>query len=310
MGFHTVQIVYFSGTGCTRLVAETFRNQLLETEHRVHMVELHHDIAFEESDYDLLIICFPVYAFNAPQIVISYAKNTKSVHHIPAAIISVSGGGEIMPNLACRTSIKKILKRKGYLIQYEKMLVMPSNFVISTKPCLAALLIKILPIKISFIITELDLGVWVETNPGPIHLLLSLLGRIEIVGAKIFGKKIRISKSCNGCTVCFTHCPVANITMKNDRPVFGMKCILCLKCIYGCPTKSLSPGIATFVVLKEGFDIGTIQQTLPWNEPVDITSEAAGVLWLGVKRYLLNTDDIQTTGSPYGYELDSREKTY
>jgi len=256
------------------------------------MVEINHAMVFEESAYDLLIICFPVYAFNAPQIVLSYVKNSTIVHHIPVALISVSGGGEITPNLACRTSIKKALIRKGYSIQYEKMLVMPSNWVIATKPCLAALLVKILPRKIAYIISELDLGVWTETNPGPVNRILSLLGRMEIVGAKIFGKKIRTNDSCNGCHVCFTNCPVANITMHNDTPVFGMKCILCLKCIYQCPTKSLSPGIGKFVVIKEGFDLKKIQETLSWDEPVDVATEAAGLLWLGVKRYLLNTDDI------------------
>ncbi|MBI9093914.1 MAG: hypothetical protein JEY71_03420 [Sphaerochaeta sp.] len=148
MKFHNVRIVYFSGTGCTRLVAETFRNQLLETGHTTTIVELRHDMTHDESDYDLLVLCFPVYACNAPQIVITYVKGSQVVHHIPVALISVSAGGEMTPNLACRTSIKKELTRKGFAIHYEKMLVMPSNWVIATKPCLAALLLRILPKKI------------------------------------------------------------------------------------------------------------------------------------------------------------------
>ncbi len=295
MKFHTVQIVYFSGTGCTKLVAETFRNQLLETGHRAHMVEIHHDMIINESDCDLLIICFPVYACNAPQIVISYVNNSHCVHQTPVALISVSGGGEITPNLACRTFLKKVLIRKGYSIHYEKMLVMPSNWVIPTKPCLAALLVSILPRKIAYIISELDLGVCIETRPGPGNRFLSLLGRMETIGAKKFGKQIRVNKACNGCRLCATHCPVTNITMHDGTPVFGMKCILCLQCIYQCPTKALSPGIGKFVVIQESFDLKKIQKTLPWDEPVDVAAQASGLLWLGVKRYLLNTDDIYTT---------------
>jgi len=295
MKFHTVQIVYFSGTGCTKLVAKTFRNQLLETGHRVHLVEIHHDVIIEGSDCDLLIMCFPVYACNAPQIVLSSVKNAQCVHQTPVALFSVSGGGEITPNLACRTSLKKVLIQKGYSIHYEKMLVMPSNWVIPTKPCLAALLVEILPRKIAYIISELDLGISIETRPGLGNRFLSALGRMEAVGARTFGKRIRVGESCNGCRLCATHCRVATITMHDGTPVFGMNCILCLHCIYQCPIKALSPGIGKFVVIQEGFDLKKIQDTLPWGEPVDVDAQASGLLWPGVKRYLQNTDDIQTT---------------
>jgi len=75
--------------------------------------------------------------------------------------------------------------------------------------------------------------------------------------------------------------------MNNDKPVIGWKCI------YQCPNKSLSPGIRKFIVIQEGFDVKRIQETLPWDEPVDVATEAAGLLWLGVKRYRQNTSDIE-----------------
>ncbi|GAK52399.1 hypothetical protein U14_03650 [Candidatus Moduliflexus flocculans] len=287
-----VRIVYFSGTGCAAHVAETFKLEFEAAGSLVQMHELRHGIPAPEGEYTFLLLCFAVHACNAPHPVMQWAESLPSVPHIPAAVISVSGGGEVTPNLACRVAIKRRLAKKGFDVEYEKMLTMPSNWIVSTKPSLAARLLEVLPQKVAFIVRELTVGTRRKTFPGVGNRLLSLLGRCETSGAKEFGKKIRVRDTCTGCGLCARRCPVGNIALHERKPIFGTHCIMCLNCLYHCPQKSLYPGIGKFILIPEGFDLKNIQATVPWIAPLDVKTEARGWLWLGVKRYLLDSTDM------------------
>lgn len=288
-----VRLVFFSGTGCTAHVADTFRAQLQARGSLVQMHELRRGVPVPQGDYDYLILCYAVHAANAPHPVREWIKYHQTVSRIPAAVISVSGGGEVTPNWACRVAVKRRLRRKGFIVEYEKMLVMPSNWIIPTKPILAARLLEVLPGKTAFIIEELAAGIHRKTRAGFGNRFLSLLGKLETPGARKFGERIEADETCNGCGICFRECPVGNITMTGDRPVFGTGCILCLNCLYRCPRKALHPGTAGFVVIEEGFDLKKIQSAPPGAELLDVAKETKGFLWLGVRRYLLSREDMR-----------------
>lgn len=50
---------------------------------------------------------------------------------------------------------------------------------------------------------------------------------------------------CNGCGICSQLCPVDNISMLDEKVVFGHKCIFCLRCYNLCPTNALLIGEGT-----------------------------------------------------------------
>ena len=287
-GRSVARVVYFSGTGCTEYVAREIERQLTASGMEVHVHSLREGAAEPNGRYDILVLCFAVHACNAPVPVLRWAERHETVDKIPAAVVSVSGGGEVTPNLACREKIKRALSKKGFCVRYEEMLVMPSNWIVATKPALAARLLEILPEKVKVILDEFTTGVVRTVRPGLGNRFLSLIGALEPLGARTFGKRIRIGRSCNGCALCARGCPAGNISMKNGKPEFGDACVLCLRCIYGCPRKALTPGTLKFILVKEGFDLQAIAATIPWNDPVDVEAEATGYLWLGVKRYLLD----------------------
>jgi hypothetical protein len=91
---------------------------------------------------------------------------------VPAAVISVSGGGEITPNTACRVSSIRKLEKKNCTVVYEKMVVMPSNWVIKTNDELAFRLLEILPSKVEHIADDLLAGMVRRTRPKFIDLIL------------------------------------------------------------------------------------------------------------------------------------------
>ena len=105
-----------------------------------------------------LVLCFVVHACNAPAPVMNWVKNLEQANNKPVVIISVSGGGEVTPNLACRIPIKRAFKKKNYDVIYEKMLVMPSNWIVETKQVLSSKILQVLPFKVSYIVNDVING--------------------------------------------------------------------------------------------------------------------------------------------------------
>lgn len=285
-----IRISWFSGTGGTKMAAGKLANSFSERGVTVYQQEL---CAPEQPDgldnEDLLIILYPVYALNAPGPVYDYIKKHKTVDNTPAAVLSVSGGGEVTPNKACRRRVIRLLEKKGYHVIYERMLVMPSNVFTATPFGAAVCLLRALPGKIEKITGDLLGGVTRRTKPGLLDTILSVLGAFEKTGAKLFGSHIKPGTACNGCGICAALCPTGNIRIEAGKPVYGNKCVTCMKCLYGCPQKALSPRYGKFIMLKEGFSLADAEKAALEDTPYS-ANEARGVLFGGVRKYLEEKD--------------------
>jgi ferredoxin len=284
---NTVKIAYFSGTGSTARVADAFENELSRRGLSVIKSGIRGGKLPSDETEDLLILLFPVHAFNAPRVVYQWIGNLPGARQIPVAVISVSGGGEISPNTACRLSSIRRLEKKNYRVVCEKMIVMPSNWVMKTDDGLAIRLIRILPSKVELIVDDLLQGVERRTRPKLIDRVFSRIGEMEKTGAKFFGRKLRVNANCNSCGWCAKNCPSNNIIMLNNKPTFGEKCILCLKCIYGCPRQALEAGALRFIVLKEGYDLQALEKRMQGVQLAPVEDLARGYIWKGVKEYLI-----------------------
>lgn len=283
----TVKIAYFSGTGSTARVADAFENEMNRRGLSVIRSEIREGNLHSDEKEDLLLLLFAVHAFNAPRIVYQWIDGLSGARQIPVAVISVSGGGEISPNTACRLSSIRRLEKKNYRVIYEKMMVMPSNWVMRTDDGLAIRLLRILPSKVERIVDDLLQGVVRRTRPKLIDRFFSRIGEMEKTGARYFGRNLRVNANCNSCGWCAKNCPSNNITMLNNEPSFGEDCILCLKCIYGCPRQALEAGRFRFMVLKEGYDLQALEKRMQDVQLVPVEDLAKGYIWKGVKEYLL-----------------------
>jgi ferredoxin len=54
------------------------------------------------------------------------------------------------------------------------------------------------------------------------------------------GEVHTVSDQCMKCGTCEKFCPVNNITMDGDKPVFGKQCISCYGCIHRCPVEAIN----------------------------------------------------------------------
>jgi ferredoxin len=281
----SVSIFYFSGTGTTRKAAlcieDCLRNKGLKV--RTSPVSLG---KYPAPGDDMVVLLFAVHAMHAPEAVYRWINRLPQAQGVPAAVISVSGGGEIFPNTASRASAIRKLQKKGYKVFYEDMLVMPSNCLERTDDALAAKLIEVLPKKAEAVARNLFSREVRRTKPFFADRVISFACEAEKAGARLFGRFIRCNDNCNGCGWCSRNCPASNITMRDSRPEIGKRCNMCLGCLYGCPRKALSQRLFGFFLFREGFSLSEIESKIPWPFPVDVGALAKGYFWSGLRRYL------------------------
>lgn len=284
--YKTITLAYFSGTGCTKAIVQCFEKQLIKLGINVKTAVISVQNTYKAEGSNLLIIFSPVYAFRLASIVEDWVKKLPITEKKPVVVISVSGGGDISPNTACRVRCNYLLKRKGYHLIYEKMLVMPSNFFITAEQQLNFALINIIPKKAEQTITDILSKKKNVVHPKLQDRFLASIGRVEHFGARFFGAFINASSKCNQCGLCIQNCPKKNIQMKNGKPKFGFSCIWCLKCIYNCPRKALSPRLLKFVILKKGFNLKEMSEKAHQCELKKKYKVSNRILWDGVTKYL------------------------
>lgn len=290
-------IVYFSGTGGTKLIAETFLKQL---DNKSEIFSLDEPLPVLEIQNSLnrtknLILLFPIHAFSAPQPVHNWIDQLSVYKEdiINAVVISVSGGGEIWPNTGCRKESITKLEKKNINVIEDQMMVMPSNWLIETNEDVSKWLILSIPKKVKQIIDALAQ----ETHESKMHrkqgIIQQKIGSVEKRYAHKFPQSIRITEACNLCGWCVKSCPTNNISFgceENDSPIlFSNHCIMCFRCVYGCPNKAMIT--KDFQVLKSGYSIKEYSRKSEMNRLQPIRSCSKGLIWLGVRRYLLDLYD-------------------
>jgi ferredoxin/flavodoxin len=282
-----IEIIYFSGTGGTKKAADTLVREFVKQGISVHCSEIHAKKPYQPQAHDLLVVLYPVYAMNAPRPVYELIAQLPMAERRLAAVISVSGGGEVIPNTASRLHCIEHLKKRGYRIAYEQMLIMPANCITRTPKELSLMLLKVLPDKVEKIVADLLSGVVRRTEPYLFDRVISRLTEVQKEGSKLYGKKIKVGSACNGCGLCAEACPTGNIRLQNDLPVYSDRCCLCLRCIYNCPTKALQPGIGRRFILKGGFSLNELEKELPDFQPIDVNTYEYSAGFAGLKKYFL-----------------------
>ena len=286
----SAQLAYFSGTGGTARAAELLAQALRQGGIAVTLTPLEGQPSAPIAA-DWQIILFPVYAANAPQPVDEWVAALPPCRRKRAAVISVSGGGEISPNTACRAPTIRKLERKGYAVIYENMLVMPSNLILRYPDALSALILRAAPRKTAAMAAGLLSGQVRRVRPLWRDRVLTRLCAVEKRGSRLFGKRLKADARCVDCGWCAEHCPRGNIALRGGRPVFGNRCVLCLRCVYGCPQKAIVPGLLRSMVLKDGFNLAALEADMSGVTALPpVKTLTNGRVLRGVREYLLYDD--------------------
>lgn len=120
----------FSGTGNTLRVCTRLANELKKFGHETQLTSIKKDRKTPVStNYDCLIIGYPVHAFNAPAPVLKFLKSLPQATREISVYLVRTSGEPLKLNDAAGITPKNILIKRGYQALGEFSYVMPYNII-------------------------------------------------------------------------------------------------------------------------------------------------------------------------------------
>lgn len=233
-------ILYFSGTGNSRFAARLLSRQLQD-----QLVSINDYLKKEQrgkfhSEKPWVIVC-PTYAWRMPAVVSSFLTES-----------SFSGCQDIYFVLTCggnagnaEAHLKKLVKKMGLAYRGCREIVMPDNYLvmfpIPDKDTCKTMVEKAIPsihdtgktilARESF--PPIRRGLLAKLESGPVNTLFQKY--------QLSAKGFSVSKdTCISCGQCEMVCPLNNIDLVKDKPVWGDHCTHCMACIGICPKNAIS----------------------------------------------------------------------
>jgi Fe-S-cluster-containing hydrogenase component 2 len=252
-----IALFTFSGTGNTMLAAamlcDSFRSLGAEAEScPIEKLAGASEIP-DISNTDALGIGYPIYAFNAPKLVVDFVKSLPPSDG-KLAFIYKTAGEPFCWNASSSASIIRHLKRKGYRVVFERHFLMPYN-ILSRYPDALAKQMVITTGKLCLDMAERILS-------GEVSLprltfasrLMSFVFLIQRPGAALNGRFCSTNKNCNRCMKCVKNCPTKNIGFENGRILFHWKCIMCMRCVMYCPQNAIRFGLISYMAVNGPYE--------------------------------------------------------
>lgn len=245
-------IAYFSPTGNTSFLAKELKNQL--NHHDTQLIDIVHNKGKNLQANEHLIILFSIHAFNAPTEVINFVRDIPKSIFKQVSIIAV-GCNTNSINAAASLSVRDILMKKEYNIASDRVVAMPLTFVAKFSDEMCIKTISDSRDEIEKISKDIELNLIDKKEVSFGAKSAAFLGKSEKYAARLFGLELYATNKCISCGLCSKECPSKNIKEKNNKPKFGLKCSMCMRCIYNCPVNAISPRLSKFIPLKKGYHV-------------------------------------------------------
>jgi ferredoxin len=238
-------IYYFTGTGNSLAAAKAIGARLGDCE-LVSISSLAGSLAEIVPAADRVGIVCPVYVLGLPSIVAEFAERLDlSTTGYCFAVLTMGGmGGSALHQL---DSI--IRMHGGRNLDASFTVHMPGNYIPLYEPPQGKKQENILAHaqeRIADIAGFIDTGLIVRPGMSP---LTSLLRRFMYPGfiknVHMGDKAFTADEKCTSCGTCARVCPVANIVMDNEKPLWQHHCELCLACLHFCPAAAIQMGPKT-----------------------------------------------------------------
>ena len=244
-------LVQFSPTGNTAYIAKLLSEHLNSND----VYALEHTTPENLVHSEHLVILYAIHAFNAPKTVKRFVKTLPQNMFKKVSLIGV-GCNDSWVNDAASKEIRKILEDKSCQIVVDEIMAMPLTLIMSFPEDVISAQLKKAHDVAQLIASKILNGAVSEKQIPCKSSLLSKIGKIEPFAARFFGLELHAKKNCNQCGLCVRECPEGNIQLKDNGKIrFGFKCIMCMRCIYNCPQKAITPRISKFIPIKNGYSI-------------------------------------------------------
>jgi ferredoxin len=249
-------ILYFSATGNGLYMAQEIGailgDEVVNVPELLQSVEIRQDFQrkIEKAPVPRLGIVFPVYAWDAPELVYRLIDqlNLSADIYVYGVALCGENVGHTFKHLSKR------LKDRGLHLSAAYSVVSPNNYIVVGKsdiesPVLMEQLLEVMGLHVDRIAKavksqRIDQSQVVEgpvpwLTTGAINKLFNRFGRSD--------KAFYAQASCTHCGLCEKVCPVENILIDktSELPVWQGHCTMCLACLHTCPVQAIQYGKAT-----------------------------------------------------------------
>lgn len=246
-------IIYFSGTGNTKFVADNLSVELRKNNIKADLFNIESDIIIPD-EYDYIIIGGPVYVERYDEILLKYLE--KNLKKYKGKCMLYTTQVLIRPTAAFQHAANRL----DFLdISYCQVVPMPNNFynfmfektsdediekVVKNSVKLCAKAVKnFMQGRKQFYHKN---GIWVK-------MVDATYKAYYLYFAHYMRKKITIDyKKCVKCKLCEKRCPVKAVKIDRDI-VIGTNCILCQRCMNRCPKGAFLYKDEPFIQYKPDF---------------------------------------------------------
>lgn len=231
-------ILYFSGTGNSRYVAEVI--QTITKDELISINELlkNKDCEKIKSSEPLVFVC-PTYAWRIPRVIEEFIRKTEFSGSNKAYFVLTCGDGVgSAVHYAKKLCHEKRLDFKGL-----DRVVMPDNYIAMFQVPDSTQANKIIRNAKSTIVNIANCikdGECLLTEKSTVtgKVMSGIVNTIFYKGF-ISAKGFYSTDKCISCEKCAKLCPLNNIKIENGRPNWGDNCTHCMACICGCPTEAI-----------------------------------------------------------------------
>lgn len=272
----SIGLIYFSGTGNTRLVAEMIRDTFTRQGFSVDLMRMEDVLkgvtVFDPDRYDLIGFGSQVIGYGLPNLVKDFLKKLPRGHHQKTFIFRTSGGVAHI-NYNVSKSMIRTLNHKGYDVFHERLFSLGSNWIKRFSDPVVRQLYDSTREKVDVMCQELLAG---EERFYKTGILLRIgMSIVSVISGLFFrtaAQDYRVTADCGKCGLCIKDCPSQNIVMKNGKVSFNWNCSCCMRCVYNCPKQAIQFKNLHFFQVEGGYDIKkTLEKPLP--EGVAITEQ-------------------------------------
>ena len=249
-------ILYFSGCGNSRFVAETIAAGLNDTLIFIPEAAREGRYKYDLAEGERLGFVFPIYSWAPPKLVLDFVK--KMTVKVPEPVEGPTSKPYLYFACTCGDNcghtekvFRKAVEEKGWSLSACFSVQMPETYIgmkgfnldseenVKRKHADAkALLTRNIPRLLNKeIFSEIVIGgaAWLKTyvvNPG-------------FNRSATDDSKYRSTEGCIHCGKCVEVCPLKNITLEDGRPKWNGNCTMCMACYHHCPTNAIQYGKAT-----------------------------------------------------------------
>ena len=239
-----VLIIYFSGTGNTKKVAEEYRKAFEAQGAEIDLKALPLAEGIDYESYDLVGFGYPIHGFNAPANVLRFAKLLPKLQSEKRAFIFKSSGEPVRMSDVSSLKLIKLLKKRGFSVTNEYQYCMPYNIIFRHTDEMAFRMWDTVQKVVPYDCREILSGTPKRVRKLFMGGFFAWILRAEHWGGRLIGRGYKVTKDCIHCGKCAKNCPEQNIRIdEKGKFHFGKECLICMRCSFNCPTDAFKLGL-------------------------------------------------------------------